>query len=69
MVADRARRDQRAVALVVLSGGGFSFETKCLPRGLGKDFDFIYLNTEFGGTPGQDSIPDGEAHQFHPLRQ
>ncbi len=57
-----AHRNQLPVALVILSGGGFFFETKCLLRTIGNDFDFIYLTTQFGGMPGQDAIPDGEIH-------
>ncbi len=52
MVLDVARGDQRPVALVVLSGGGFLFETKCLLTGIGGDFDFIYLTTELCGRSG-----------------
>ena len=57
------QKRQRPFALLVLSGGGFSFETKCLLKATGDAFDFIYLLTEYGGTPGQDDIPGGEAHR------
>jgi hypothetical protein len=56
------QQDRRPVTLVVLSGGGFTFETKCLLTGISNDSDFIYLRTEFGGTPGEDHIPDGESY-------
>ncbi len=61
-VADEAPTSQRSVALVILSGGGFAFETKCLLRTIADDLDFIYLRTQFGGTPGEGDIPDGESH-------
>ena len=48
--------------LVILSGGGFSFETKCLLQANADVMDFIYLKTEFGGTPGEANIPFGEAY-------
>jgi hypothetical protein len=52
----------KPVALVIISGGGFTFETKCLLRQIGDDFDFVYLRTEFGGTPGEGDLPGGESH-------
>ncbi|MDX5931520.1 hypothetical protein [Acidiphilium acidophilum] len=39
-------------ALVILSGGGFTFETKCLLASIGGDFRFVYLATEYWGTLG-----------------
>lgn len=61
-MTNAAHQNQRPVALVILSGGGFSFETKCLLRTISDDLDFIYLKTEFGGRPGDDAIPYGKAH-------
>lgn len=61
-VADMAHGSQRPVALVILAGGGFAFETKCLLATLGNDLDFIYLKTQFGGMPGEGVIPDGAIH-------
>ncbi len=52
----------RPLVLMVLTGGGFTYETVCLAQDLAKDFDFVYLRTEFGGVPGQGGIPDGESH-------
>ncbi|MGH7104846.1 MAG: hypothetical protein ACREFJ_20915 [Acetobacteraceae bacterium] len=46
----------------ILSGGGFTFETKCLLDTIKADFHFVYLKTEFGGTPGVGGIPDAEWH-------
>jgi beta-1,4-N-acetylglucosaminyltransferase len=51
----------RPVVLVVLSGGGFLFETRCLLAPLSDCADFVYLRTEFGGLPGEEEIPDGES--------
>ena len=47
--------------LVVLSGGGFTFETRTLLDHLREQANFIYIRTQFGGMPGQDGIPSGEA--------
>lgn len=60
-LADMPRR-RRPVALVILSGGGFAFETKCLLKAIGNDFDYIYLTTQFGAAPGEAGIPEGESH-------
>jgi UDP-N-acetylglucosamine:LPS N-acetylglucosamine transferase len=53
---------RKPVALVILSGGGFTFETKCLLSALEDKFDFIYLKTAHGGVPGEDGIPYGKAY-------
>ena len=53
---------RRPVALVVLSGGGFTFETKCLLASVAEDVDFIYIKTEFGGVPGEGNIPFGQSY-------
>jgi UDP-N-acetylglucosamine:LPS N-acetylglucosamine transferase len=53
----------KPTALVILSGGGFTFETKCLFRAIGDDFHFVYLATEYGGTPGEPGIPPGPRYQ------
>jgi UDP-N-acetylglucosamine:LPS N-acetylglucosamine transferase len=50
---------RKPVALVVISGGGFTFETKCLFQTIGADFEFIYLATRFGGEPGEPGLPAG----------
>lgn len=55
--------ERKPVALLILSGGGFTFETKCLLNGIKADFDLVYLKTEFGGTPGTGGIPDAEWHK------
>jgi UDP-N-acetylglucosamine:LPS N-acetylglucosamine transferase len=55
-------RRRRPVALVVLSGGGFTFETKCLLASMADDVDFIYIKTEFGGVPGEGNIPFGKSY-------
>ncbi len=52
----------RPLALVILSGGGFTFETRCLLAAVGDDLDFLYLRTEFGGIPGEAGLPGGECH-------
>jgi beta-1,4-N-acetylglucosaminyltransferase len=62
LMGGMTRSRQRPVALVILSGGGFSFETKCLLKANSDDLDFIYLKTHFGGTPGEGDIPPGAAH-------
>ena len=49
--------------LSILSGGGFTFETSCLLRRIISDFTFIYLITEFGGTPGAEGIPQGAGYR------
>lgn len=53
--------DDRPTALLILSGGGFTFETKCLLASLEHEMAFAYLVTAHGGTPGQGAIPAGEA--------
>lgn len=57
--ADGVRR-----VIVPITGGGFSFETKCLLTNLAGKFRFFYLKTEFGGVPGEDGIPPGD---FYPV--
>lgn len=52
----------RPLALTVISGGGFTFETKRLLQSLADHMDFVYLRTEFGGTPGENGLPPGGAH-------
>lgn len=49
--------------LVVLSGGGFTFETKCILRAMEGDVDLVYLATEFGGVPGEHGSPVGTSHR------
>jgi hypothetical protein len=56
------QQGRKPIALVVLSGGGFTFETKCLLMSIKDDADIIYLRTEFGGIPGESNIPVGESH-------
>lgn len=53
---------QRPVVLVVLTGGGFTFETSCILQAIGPDASFVYLATEFGGQPGSGGIPSGPRH-------
>ncbi len=55
-------RGRKPLALVILSGGGFSFETGRLLDAIRDDLDFLYLRTEFGGTPGEAGLPPGECH-------
>lgn len=55
--------EARPTVLVVLSGGGFTFETKCILQALKADADFVYLATEFGGVPGEHGIPMGASHR------
>lgn len=50
---------RRPRALVVLSGGGFTFETGRLLDALRDGFDFFYIRTEFGGIPGEGGLPGG----------
>jgi UDP-N-acetylglucosamine:LPS N-acetylglucosamine transferase len=47
--------------LVILSGGGFTFETRTLLGHLREQANFTYIRTGYGGIPGQDGIPPGEA--------
>ncbi|HVJ52733.1 MAG TPA: hypothetical protein VM689_09740 [Aliidongia sp.] len=63
MAQENAMNRRRPTVLVVLSGGGFTFETKCLLRSLGEDVDFIYVSTRFGGLPGEGGLPAGERHE------
>ncbi|MDD2878133.1 MAG: hypothetical protein PHT60_12955 [Acidiphilium sp.] len=53
----------KPVALFVIPGGGFTFETKCLLGQLKDDLEFIYLTTRFGGEPGTEGIPPGIGHE------
>jgi UDP-N-acetylglucosamine:LPS N-acetylglucosamine transferase len=57
-----AAKQDKPKALVVLSGGGFSFETKRLLASIDKDFQFVYLKTKFSPEPGADEIPFGPSH-------
>jgi beta-1,4-N-acetylglucosaminyltransferase len=52
----------KSVLVTVISGGGFTFETKCLLQALEGNFKIIYLKTSYGGVPGEGGIPLGEAH-------
>lgn len=56
------QQGRKPVALIVLSGGGFYFETKCLLMNIRSDVNLIYLRTEYGGVPGEDDIPDGDRY-------
>ncbi len=49
--------------LVILSGGGFTFETQLLLDHLRQHADFTYLRTPFGGTPGQHGLPPGPSFE------
>lgn len=63
---DRSRHSSpaaRPTVLVVLSGGGFTFETKCILQAIQDEADFVYLATEFGGVPGEHGIPAGASHR------
>lgn len=51
----------KPLILTVLTGGGFAFETTCLLQSLAGEVELIYLNTVFGGTPGEKGVPPGEA--------
>ena len=55
-------KSRKLLALTVLIGGGFTLETKYLLATLQDRYDFIYLVTEFGGTPGADLLPYGESY-------
>lgn len=46
-------------ALFILSGGGFSFENRCLLRLLASNVQPVYLVTTYGGRPGDRGIPSG----------
>lgn len=50
---------QKPVALIMLSGGGFTGETKDLLASIRSDFAFSYLASPWGGRPGEDGIPHG----------
>ena len=50
------------LVLVVLTGGGFSFEGRQLLAGLGDDISVRYLMTRWAGTPGERGLPHGEAY-------
>ncbi len=56
-----AERDGQKLILVVLTGGGFTFETRRLLDSLGGDVSFVFLRTNKGGTPGEHGIPLGPA--------
>jgi hypothetical protein len=66
-VAGRAAR--RGAVLTVIPGAGFTFETSCLVRQLAADLEIVFLKTPFGGEPGQDGLPDGEAYRVAPFPQ
>lgn len=52
----------KPIVLVILSGGGFTFETRLILQAMKDDVEFVYFATDFGGVPGEHGIPDGEAH-------
>ena len=49
--------------LIVLSGGGFTFETKRVLQAMKDEAEFVYLATDFGGVPGEHGIPDGQSYR------
>jgi UDP-N-acetylglucosamine:LPS N-acetylglucosamine transferase len=55
-----AGEDRRVI--IPITGGGFSFETKCLLNSFAGNMRLFYLKTEFGGVPGEDGIPLGESY-------
>src|SRR6202012_3447944 len=60
---------RRRAVLTVIPGAGFTFETSCLVRRLGPDVEIVFLKTVFGGEPGQDGLPHGEAYPVAPFPQ
>ncbi len=53
----------KPIALIILPGGGFTFETKCLLREVERDFRFVYLTARFRGDPGGPGIPLGVRYE------
>lgn len=53
--------------LTVSPGAGCTFETSCLARQLAGNFKLIYLTTVYGGEPGRDGLPPGEAFGVEPF--
>ncbi len=49
----------KPLVLTILSGGGFTFETRCLLGALGEHVELFYLRTEWGGVPGEGGLPPG----------
>jgi UDP-N-acetylglucosamine:LPS N-acetylglucosamine transferase len=60
-VAERTAR--RPAVLTVIPGAGFTFQTSCLVRRLAADLEIVFLKTPFGGEPGLDGLPRGEAYR------
>lgn len=56
-------KNSKPIALIILSGGGFTFETQCLLREIEPRFRFVYLATRFGGEPGEPGIPPGVRYE------
>lgn len=52
----------RPIALFILSGGGFTFENRCLLSRLGEHVRPVYLATHLGGRPGEPGIPQGSCY-------
>ena len=53
--------------LTALTGGGFTFETSVLLRGLAAEFELVFLRTQWGGMPGEDGLPPGRAYDVPPF--
>lgn len=49
--------------LFVLTGGGFTFENRCLLHSLASDVRPVYLATVHGGRPGEPGIPPGPVYE------
>lgn len=60
-------RSVTPAALFVLTGGGFSFENRCLLQSLGGDVRPVYLATIYGGRPGEAGIPPGPVYDVPPF--
>lgn len=58
----RLMSDTKQKIMIILTGGGHSFQTRRLIGGLSSDFKFIYLCNESGDRPIRSGLPNGAVH-------
>lgn len=67
--APDGRAGRLPVVLTVIPGAGFTFETSCLVGQMARDAEFVFLKTRFGGEPGRDGLPNGQAYPVAPFAE
>lgn len=54
---------EKKTLLTALSGGGFTFETRCLLQAMQGQATFYYLGQPLGGRPGTGGLPEGKWYE------